>query len=63
MTHECAQAECKEDATHLVIESQPLAMLFRTGAGLLCSKHASFYSTIGGINCGPVKDVLEGLHE
>jgi hypothetical protein len=49
--HACAQVDCDEEATHVVIESQPLAMLFKSGGGLVCARHAETFMDIGGVPC------------
>jgi hypothetical protein len=56
--HRCAQTGCDHAATHLVIEADAMAMLFKSGCGLVCAKHAKEYARIGGINVGRIRDVL-----
>jgi hypothetical protein len=48
MSHPCAKRGCQNDATHIVIESHPLAMLFQSGAGLACAGHAAELAAVGG---------------
>ncbi len=43
------EAGCFERATHLVVESHDLAMLFKSGAGLTCRYHAEAMGGVGGI--------------
>lgn len=51
MRHSCANAGCNEDATMLVIEAHPLfRMLFRSGAGLTCERHAKDLEAVGGVS-------------
>lgn len=49
MSRTCAQMGCDADATDLIVEGHPLAMLFRSGAGLLCERHAKDCEQVGGI--------------
>ena len=48
MTLSCAQAGCSEDATHVCVQGHDLALLFRSGAGVLCGKHAADADAVGG---------------
>lgn len=47
--HPCRRSGCNETATHLVLESHPLALLFDSGAGLVCERDAEEMAEIGGI--------------
>lgn len=48
--HQCVQAGCDRDATHLVVESHNLAMLFGSGAGLMCVTCAHNMTAVGGVS-------------
>jgi hypothetical protein len=50
MGHLCAQVDCGETATHVVVEGHGLAMLFRSGAGLVCAAHARQFEEVGGVS-------------
>lgn len=50
MNHTCAQTDCNEPATHLVVETSNLNMLFQSGAGLVCEKHAEDLEMVGGFS-------------
>ena len=59
MIRECAVAGCERIGDHLVIEVSPMAMLFESGAGLVCDKHAYELDQIGGDNLGLVRELIE----
>lgn len=39
--HQCAQAGCHKDATHVVMESHPLAMLSKSGVDFMMCRAES----------------------
>ena len=49
--HECAQAGCDQDATHVVVETHSLALVARGGACLVCGHHATAMEAVGGAAC------------
>lgn len=46
--HLCAHAQCKNDATHVVVGLNPDKKIFNSGAGLCCDDHTREYSQMGG---------------
>lgn len=45
----CCQADCDNDAEWVVAETNPLNMLFRSGAGLMCDGCSEGACQVGGI--------------
>lgn len=48
----CTRAGCAAAATHIVVQTHDMAMLFPSGAGVMCADDAKEASRVGGVAVG-----------